>query len=85
MYVAYEIIGFIPPILLFLLHGNPSLYRIWRLNHHGEDLSSDPLRKGSLRYLGKISLKDFGEEISLKDFKEEIFQPSMRSSTFPKK
>jgi hypothetical protein len=25
----------IPP----LLHGNPSLYRIWRLNHHGEDHS----------------------------------------------
>jgi hypothetical protein len=32
----------------------------------------------------KISLNDFREEISLKDF-EEIFQPSMRSSTSPKK
>jgi hypothetical protein len=36
-----------------LLHGNPSLYKIWRLNHHGENLSSDPLRKGSLGYLGR--------------------------------
>jgi hypothetical protein len=27
--------------------------RIWMLNHHGEDLSSDPLRNGSLRYLGR--------------------------------
>jgi hypothetical protein len=33
----------------------------------------------------KISLKDFREKISLKDFTKEIFQPSMRSSTSPKK
>jgi hypothetical protein len=85
MPLPFEII-----ILVYLhapfIHGKPSLYKIWRLTHHGEDLSSDPLKKGSLRYLReKIFLKDFREEISLKDFKEEIFQPSMRSSTFPKK
>jgi hypothetical protein len=43
--------GIIFNLHLLLFHGNPSLYRIWRFNHHGEDLSSDLLRKGSLRYL----------------------------------
>jgi hypothetical protein len=45
------------------------------------------IKNGSISkiFREKISLKDFGEELSLKDFKEEIFQPSMRSSTFPKK
>ena len=38
-------IGLIPPIFLLHLHGNPSLYRIWRLNHHGEDHSLDPLKR----------------------------------------
>jgi hypothetical protein len=38
-------IGLIPPIFLFHIHGKPSLYRIWRLNHHGEDHSSDPLKR----------------------------------------
>jgi hypothetical protein len=32
------------PLISYILHGNPSLYRIWRLNHHGEDHSSDPLK-----------------------------------------
>jgi hypothetical protein len=66
-----------------LLHGKTSLYSIWRLNHHGEDHSSDPLKGISKIFREKISLKDFREEISLKDFKEEIFQPSMRSSNSP--
>jgi hypothetical protein len=41
-----KIISLIPQIFLLppLLHGKPSLYRIWRLNHHGEDHSSDPLK-----------------------------------------
>jgi hypothetical protein len=37
-------ISLIPQICPSLLHGNSSLYRICRLSHHGEDLSSDPLK-----------------------------------------
>jgi hypothetical protein len=39
-----KIISLIPLICPYLLHVNPSLYRIWRLNHHGEDHSSDPVK-----------------------------------------
>jgi hypothetical protein len=43
-------------------------------------------RKYLLRILGrKYLLRILGRKLSLKDFKEEIFQPSMRSSTSPKK
>jgi hypothetical protein len=63
-------IGLIPQISTILLHINPSLYRIWRLNHHGEDHSLDPLKRDIKDIKGEISLKDFREEISLKDFKE---------------
>jgi hypothetical protein len=53
-----EIISLVISKLLYisLLHGNASLYRIWRLNHHGEDHSSDSLKR---------DLKDiYGENIS---------------------
>jgi hypothetical protein len=41
-----KIISLIPTICFYplLLHVKPSLYRIWRLNHHGEDHSSNPLK-----------------------------------------
>jgi hypothetical protein len=43
--ISPKTIGLIPPICFFHLHGKHSLYRIWRLNHHGEDHSSDPLKR----------------------------------------
>jgi hypothetical protein len=59
---------------LSFLHGNPSLYNIWRLNHHGEDLSSDPLRKGSLRYLGrKYLLRILGRKYPSRILRRKYF------------
>jgi hypothetical protein len=43
--ISPNTIGLIPPICIFHLHGKPSLYRIWRLNHHGEDHSSNPQKR----------------------------------------
>jgi len=36
-----------------LHHGNPSLYMIWRINHHGEYDSLDPLKWDVQNVLGE--------------------------------
>jgi hypothetical protein len=46
----HEIISLVSLKSSLLLHGNPSLYRIWRINHHGEEHSSDPIKR-DLKYI----------------------------------